>query len=289
MKRKTALREARHRERLEIAGKIARLEALGNDNFYLDVEPDPPGHPLTPDEVDYLCKKPGNRIKTLLCRLVIAIAQPIFRRSFRLRLVGEENLSGIRGGAILTSNHFGKFENLAVKEVADRVPGRHRFYRVIKGGNYFLPGFIGFLMKHCDTLPLSTNLRTTRLFGDALETILQKDGLVLIYPEQAMWWNYRKPRPPKPGAYFYAAKFGVPVIPCFVTMEDQEHLDGAGFPRQSYTVHILPPLYPDPEKPLRENERGMKEENYRLCREVYAAAYGSEPDFPTPAAERPNP
>ena len=38
---------------------------------------------------------------------------------------------------------------------------------------------------------------------------------VLIYPEQEMWFNYRKPRPPKRGSYFYAAEAEVPIILVF--------------------------------------------------------------------------
>jgi 1-acyl-sn-glycerol-3-phosphate acyltransferase len=113
-----------------------------------------------------------------------------------------------------------------------------------------------------------------RLFGESLEVLLHRDALVLVYPEQAMWWNYRKPRPPKAGAYHYAAKFNVPIIPCFVTMEDQPVLDGYGFPKQKYTIHVMPPLYPDPSLSARENERAMQSENYRLCCEKYSEVYG---------------
>ena len=31
----------------------------------------------------------------------------------------------------------------------------------------------------------------------------------------------------------------------FITMKDDERLDGSGYPIQRYTVHILPPIYPD--------------------------------------------
>lgn len=266
----------RSAERLEILAKIATLEKEGGESFYVDVEHDPSGHELGPDEVDYLRKKPKNKIKTFFARMLAAVLQPIVRKDLQITLEGEENLAGIKGGAIITSNHFSIFENIAVKEVADRVPGKHRFYRVIKGLNYFQPGWVGFMMKNCDTLPLSKNLKTMRLFADSLEKLLQKDSLVLIYPEQAMWWNYRKPRPPKAGAYFYAAKFNVPIIPCFVTMEDTEKLDGNGFPKQKYTVHVLPPLYPDPNKTARANEHFMMQENYRLCCGVYERVYGEK-------------
>ncbi len=266
-------------ERIAILERIRELEALGGEHFYIDVEPDPPGHPLTPDEVDYLQEKFSSRFHAFWARRMSDIAQGILRRDLQMRVVGEEHLAGIRGGAILTSNHFSKFENLAVKEVADRIPGKHRFFKVIKGSNYFIPGAIGYLMKHCDTLPLSTNLKTMRLFSQALEKILSEDGLVLIYPEQAMWWNYRKPRPFREGAFFYAAKSQVPIVPIFVTMEDTDRLDEYGFPKQAYTIHVMPPIYPDPNKTVRENEREMLQRNQQLCYDKYREVYGMEVSY----------
>lgn len=279
MKRKEKGVAQRSPERLAILEKIRALEAAGGDSFYVDVEDDPSGHELTPEEVDYLREKPSSKFKTFWARAMAAVLQPIIRKDLQMTVVGEENLAGIRGGAIITSNHFSIYENLAVKEVADRVPGKHRFYRVIKGLNYFQPGWIGFLMKNCDTLPLSKNLKTLRLFEAALEKLLADDALVLVYPEQAMWWNYRKPRPPKAGAYHYAAKFNVPIIPVFVTMEDTDALDEHNFPKQKYTIHIMPPMYPDPEKRVRENERAMQAQNYALCRAKYREVYGVESDL----------
>ena len=263
-------------ERLEILEKIKKLEREGGESFYVDVEPDPPGHPLEPHEVDYLQTKFSSRFHAFVTRRIANVAQKILRKDLKMKVIGEEHLAGIQSGAILTSNHFSKFENLAVKEVADRIPGKRKFWRVIKGCNYFQPGIIGYLMKHCDTLPLSTNLKTTRLFMRAVETLLARGDLILVYPEQAMWWNYRKPRPFREGAFFYAAKNMVPIVPIFVTMEDQEELDGDGFPKQAYTIHVMPLIYPDPNKSLRENEREMLERNQQLCRDKYREVYGKD-------------
>ena len=60
---------------------------------------------------------------------------------------------------------------------------------------------------------------------------------MLVYPEQSMWWNYRKPKPLKKGAYTFAAKNHVPVLPCFITMEDSDILGDDGFYVQEYTIH----------------------------------------------------
>ncbi len=264
--------EAARRERMEVLEKMRALEAAGE--YHTDVEPDPPGHELGPDEVDYLRRRPKNKLKTLAARALAGVCQAKFCRDLQMTLVGEENLSGLVGGVILTGNHFSKYENLAAKLISDRIPGRGRLYRVVKGTNYFLPGAIGFLMKNCDTLPLSQNLKTMRLFGEALEELLSRGEHVLIYPEQAMWWNYRRPRPFKPGAFHYAAKHGVPILPYFITMEDTDRIDEYGFPMQKYTIHIMPPIYPDPQKSLRENERRMQAQNYELCCRKYEEVYG---------------
>ena len=242
-------RAAARAEREAVLCRIAALEAAGGDSFFTDVESDPPGHPLAPDEVDYLQARPANRIKSFFARRLADLLLLHCGRDLRITLEGAENLLALPqdGGAILTSNHFSKFESLCVQKAAKKVPGRHRFWRVIKGNNVFIPGLIGFLMRHCDTLPLSTNLRTQR----------------------------RKPRPHKPGAYFYAAKNNVPIVPLFVTMQDQPgRTDAAGFPKQAYTVHILPPIYPDPTKSLRENEQAMMQKNQELCTETYTKVYG---------------
>ena len=57
-------------ERLEILEKIKKLEAEGGTSFYVDVEPDPPGHPLAPDEVDYLQKKLSSRFHAFVTRRI---------------------------------------------------------------------------------------------------------------------------------------------------------------------------------------------------------------------------
>ena len=49
-------------------------------------------------------------------------------------------------------------------------------------------------------------------FIPTIRDLLNDKSLILIYPEEEMWFNYRKPRPPKPGAYHYAAKYNVPII-----------------------------------------------------------------------------
>ena len=108
----------------------------------------------------------------------------------------------------------------------------------------------------------------------AVDELLQGGQLILIYPEQSMWWNYRKPKPLKSGGFSLAAKNKVPVVPCFITMQDTDVLGADGFYVQEYTIHIMPPIKYDDSKSYRENVAYMMEENYRIWKEIYEKEYG---------------
>ena len=88
-----------------------------------------------------------------------------------------------------------------------------------------------------------------------------------------MWWNYRKPKPLKEGAFYFAAKNRLPVVPCFITMEDSEITGDDGFPIQEYTIHIGKPIMPDPDKSARLNTKAMMAENYELWKDIYESEY----------------
>ena len=84
-------------------------------------------------------------------------------------------------------------------------------------------------MRNCNTFPLSSNKDTMEKFIRCMDIVLKRGDFVLVYPEQSMWWNYRKPKPLKKGAFTFAVTSNVPVLPCFITMEDSDILGDDGF------------------------------------------------------------
>ena len=111
-------------------------------------------------------------------------------------------------------------------------------------------------------------------FLHATKVLLGRGEKILVYPEQAMWWNYRKPRPLQNGAFNLAVKNSVPVIPAFITMEDTDRLDSNGYKIQAYTVWFLPPIYKKSELNDKENIEYMKNENYSVWKALYEKVYG---------------
>ena len=246
--------------------------------FNEPVEKDPPAPELLPTEVDYLCEKASSRLKR---RIANFIADRYFLNLIKKGILiidgvtGEENLSVLQSGAVITCNHFHPMDSFIMQRIFDDSGHKKRLYRVIREGNYTgFPGFFGFMMRHCNTLPLSSNLQTMKKFLQAVRQVLTEGNCVLIYPEQSMWWNYRKPKPMKTGAFDMAVKNNVPVIPCFITMRDLKKQDADGLPVKEYTPHLGQPLYPDPTLSKPEAKEKLRRQNEAFCREIYERVYG---------------
>lgn len=200
-------------------------------------------------------------------------------------IIGTENLSGLKTGAIMTCNHFNAYDSFAIQmayEASISNWKKKRFYRVIKEANYTsFPGFYGFLMRHCYTLPLSSSPKAMGEMMKSVDTLLKGGHLVLVYPEQSMWWNYRKPKPLKKGAYRFAVKSNVPIVPCFITMQDSNIVDDDGFKVQEYTIHIEKPIYPKEGVSQGDNMDYLLEENYRIWKNIYEATYQTKLEYTT--------
>lgn len=263
-------------ERLEVLEKIKQRELA--EEWDKDVENDPPAFELLPNKVDYLNKKLLNKILTWISNKVATRFYENLIKNNQLiikEIKGIENFLAIKEkGAIITSNHFSPLENYAVWRSIKPYMGKRRLYRVIKEGNFTNPPKpFKLIMRHCDTLPLSSNRETMKKFLKSIDTLLSRGEKILVYPEQAMWWNYRKPRPLKNGAFKFAVSSNVPVLPFFITMKDSDIIGGDGFPIQEYTVNIMPAIYPDPNLTKNENAEMMKNKNYELWKQVYEEFY----------------
>ena len=276
-------------DRIEVLKKIEALEREGK--FDLDVEDDPPTIPLESGEVDYLRKKISSKMKVRTANTVALTMYDSLVKENKLiikKVNGIENLVSLKKGcgAIVTCNHFNPFDSFVIEKTfrLNKKYTGQKIYKVIREGNYTnFPGLYGFLMRNCNTLPLSRNKSVMIEFVKAVETILKKGHYILIFPEESMWWNYRKPKPLKQGAFIFAARNNVPVIPTFITMRDTDKLAKDGSIIQAYTLHFLPAIYPEERLSQQENVANMKKENERLCKEVYEKVYGEPLTYLTEA------
>lgn len=276
------MEKEKSKDRLAILAKIDEFERKGM--WQTDPEDDPPTIPLKPGQVDYTNKNPINKflawfitlkakkfIKMLIDNKQMILKEP----------VGLENYLAVKdSGLIITCNHFNPFDNFCVFKALEKDLPHHILWRVIREGNYTsFPGFYGMLMRHCNCLPLSQNFSVMKEFLAAVKVLLKRGEKILVYVEQAMWWNYRKPRPLTTGGFKFAADSNVPVLPCFITMNDSDIIGDDGFPVQEYTLHILPAIFPDPAKTPKQNAIEMRDKNYQAWVETYEKVYGKKLEY----------
>lgn len=276
----------RSKDREEILEKIKEFEKEGK--FDMDVENDPETIPLKLEDVDYLKKKIKSKAKTYVANKIGERFLNSIIRSNRLiikDIIGLENLESTQGtGAVITCNHFNPFDAFAMEYTFrnSELKKTKRLYKVIREGNYTnFPGMYGFFFKNCYTLPLSSSNVVMSEFMKSCDIILRRGDLILVYPEQSLWWNYRKPKPYKSGAFRIASRNDVPVVPMFITMNDSNIIGEDGFPIQEYTINIGEPIYPESHLNEKENAEKMMEENFEFCRKTYESTYGIKLTYTT--------
>ena len=256
--------------------------AVESGEFNKKVEINDPD--LSNDERDEIVNKYLSRRKKITYRLnnrtARVIADTVSWSENRIsEIEGLENIKDINTGAIITSNHFNPLDSLIIRKLAKKMRKRH-LYIVAQESNLAMTGLIGYMMNYTDIIPISRKISYMKNeFSNIIEEKLKKKQFVLIYPEQEMWFNYKKPRPPKPGAYYFAAKNNVPIISCFIEMIDTGEKETEEFNKVKYVLHILPAIYPDPEKTLKENSKIMMEKDYNQKINAYEKAYSKKIDY----------
>ena len=110
---------------------------------------------------------------------------------------------------------------------------------------------------------------------------MKKGDYVLFFPETAEWWMYEKPRPFAKGAFHYATKNNVPVIPMFICFKNTGKKDKEGFDIKQFNIYILKPIYPKEELNSKENTEYLMNEAYKECVEQYEKFYDKKLEFNT--------
>ena len=227
--------------------------------------------PVTED-YEYIKKGVKNAILHKIYLAVLKIyTKKINKKLLNLKIVGKENLKHFKGGAIVTCNHISKADSFPIREAL----GMDIMYVAADFNNW--KGEMGVIGRNTGYLPLPTTLnkKIMRKFNESIEYYLSKGKKILMYPEQSMWRDYIKPRPLKNGAFHYAVKHNVPILPLFITIkpkkEEVDELNRANF--GDYTLHILSPIYPKENLSEKDNVDYMRQENYRLWKDLYEKTY----------------
>ena len=228
---------------------------------------------------DTLREKKSNKIKRNAALNLANEFTKVYNKN--TKIIGMENLDKIDSGAIITVNHFNPADSTVIRYMTNKLNRTSKLDIVIEEENIFMTGEFGRLMNYCNTIPLSkSDIYMKHKFFPAIEKFLNDKHWILIFPEEEMWFNYKKPRPLKIGAYHIAAKYNVPIIPTFIAIHERENeYDKDGFNKVDFTLYVMEPLYPDMAKTIKEQKEELKVKDYELKSKAYEEAYGKKLDY----------
>lgn len=257
----------------EVIQKIEDAAAQGRYNEHLD--PVDYDNVLPVDEsFEYI---PVGRLKwkqRIQRACVLApFAWLVNRLVFKTRVYDESDFAAAgQQGAIITCNHVNKLDALVVKHALRRKLKRREFKVMVADFNN-QKGKLGEYMRAFGILPFPSKYSVLRSFNRAVTYFLSRGAYILFFPEQSEWWCYEKPRPLKDGAYYYAVKNNVAVLPLFITFTKEKKTDENDIAKRRFHVHILKPIYPRADLSQRNNISWMREENARRWQEEYGEFY----------------
>lgn len=254
--------------RVKVLADIEECERLGQFDRHTD--PIDLSCTLPVDKnFKYIRKGFFDKTRVFLQRMFIVypFAKRVSKSMLKVEVKGKENIKGIES-AILTSNHVNKFDCLAIQNTM--MP--KKTYVVAAEFNN-VSGHFGEMMRVGGMLPLSSDFAAKKNFLKAVEYYLEKKCFVLIYPEEAMWWNYEKPRPYKEGAFVLAVKNNVPIVPIFISFRRSGIIDANGIEIKYLTINIMKPIYKRDDLSYRKNIEYLRKANEAACREKYEEIY----------------
>lgn len=255
---------------------------LENKEFNKKVEVGDPN--LSDEEVsrvlDKFYKHKNNK---LLYKIKNKIANTIIDKvgkSVDVTVTGLDNIKDLNldNGAIITMNHFNPLDSYNARRLANIL--NKELYIVIQDTNLAMDGKLGFLMNYMNSIPISKSPKyIIGTFTNELKKVLNDGSLVLIYPEEEMWFNYKLPRPPKRGAYQFAISLNVPIISCFVTMDEIKDSGNDEFNDVKYKMHVLKPIIPESNMSIKSGSIKLSEIDYVQKKECYSNYYQKKLDY----------
>lgn len=219
---------------------------------------------------EYLSRTWVEKVRRAVVLSVVRVVGPILTWFGQgAYTVGRRNLRALRGqGAISVCNHVHMLDTLLVKNALGP-------FRVYHTGSYYLlkRGELGRIFKSGGFLPVGTNVNDIKNLQLATQELMRRKKIVNFYPEHALWPRYEKLRPFKPGAFRYAVKFGVPVLPLFIEFRSTR-LRRLLHMKKKVIIHILPAVYPTAVGSERARAQALSDEVFRRMKEYGARLYG---------------
>ncbi len=156
---------------------------------------------------------------------------------YDLKIEGKENIKNLKTGAISVSNHVLILDCTMIGLAF----GLKKVYFTTRKGSFKIP-FVRKLIKLLRAVPIPTKMSNKECFVKQLDTALQNGKIIHFYPEKALWPYYEKIRNFKSGAFDFAIRNSVPVIPIVIIFRNPKGIRKIFKKKKDVTIKILEPI-----------------------------------------------
>lgn len=149
------------------------------------------------------------------------------------KIKGKKNLRKVKGGAVLVANHVHYIDILLLKSAVCRW---RKTYFITLASDMDIP-IAAPLIRGYGALPLATTFGGVKKLNATVDELLQKKKRLIVFPEAALWPYYNDVRPFQKGAFVFATRNNVPIIPVVLSWTKTKF-----FKRPKLIMTILPPV-----------------------------------------------
>ncbi len=179
---------------------------------------------------------------------------------YDLKIEGRENIRNIKGGAISVSNHVLVLDCTMVGLAF----GLRKIYFTTREGSFKIP-VIRKLIRLLRAVPIPSQIRNEEHLIEQLDKAIKDGKIIHFYPEKALWPYYEKIRNFKNGAFNFAIRNDVPVIPIVIKFREPKGIRKIFKRKKDVTVKILEPIA------YREKHENKKASIEELKKQVHQA------------------
>lgn len=196
----------------------------------------------------------------MLWCVALVVLVPINYICFGTKIKGKKNIKKVKKGAVIVSNHVHMMD---MTMLLTRVVFPHKAYILADKSSFQIP-VVRRLVGPLGAIPIADTLDGKRKCFAYIDKLLKSGRKVIIFPEGSMWPYYNEVRPFKDGAFKFASKNDVPIIPISITFRKPKGLYRLYKRKPLVTITIMEPVYKKEKLSEVENRGYLKITSYDM-------------------------
>lgn len=204
--------------------------------------------------------------------LAVPVLYVVTKAIYDLKIEGKENIQNLEKGAVSVSNHV-LFLDCAMVGLA--MEDKRIYYTTLED-SFKIP-VVRKLIKLLRAIPIPKENKNKVNFMKAVDEILQNENIVHFYPEAALWPYYWNIRNFKNGAFRFAIKNDVPIVPMVFTFRRPSAIRRTFKKKPDVTLTILKPIkYNKHNEDIKAGINDLKNEVYEAMKNTVLEKKGKK-------------